>query len=87
MEPQIHFFKCLRNNLSKIYEVHVSAIDPTDKSHKRNLEDSSHSQHYYNVTLFKRKELLIRQSLVRLMLSENYLVNCLNGCCTNGYRI
>ena len=41
MEPQIHFFKCLRNNLSKIYEVHVSAIDPTDKSNKRNFEDTS----------------------------------------------
>ncbi|HFD2187861.1 TPA: ATP-dependent endonuclease, partial [Acinetobacter baumannii] len=36
-----HFFKCLRNNLSKIYEVHVSAIDPTDKSNKRNFEDTS----------------------------------------------
>ncbi|MHA3103555.1 ATP-dependent nuclease [Acinetobacter sp. ANC 3791] len=38
IEPRIHFFKCLRNNLSKIYEVHVSAIDPTDNSNKRHFD-------------------------------------------------
>lgn len=41
IEPQIHFFKCLRNNLSKIYEVHVSAIDPTDNTNKRNFDGTS----------------------------------------------
>lgn len=41
IEPQIHFFKYLRNNLSKIYEVHVSAIDPTDNTNKRNFDGTS----------------------------------------------
>ncbi|HCW3745697.1 TPA: ATP-dependent endonuclease [Acinetobacter baumannii] len=38
IDSQIHFFKCLRHNLSKIYSVHVSAIDPTDNTNKRNFD-------------------------------------------------
>lgn len=54
MEPQIHFFKCLRNNLSKIYEVHVM-IDPTDKSNKRNFEGTSAFAALLQCNLFSAK--------------------------------
>lgn len=41
VEPRAHFFRSLRDTLPKAYRVHVSAIDPTDISNRRDFEGAN----------------------------------------------
>ncbi len=41
VEPRVYFFRSLRETLSKAYNTHVSAIDPTDQKNRRNFDSSS----------------------------------------------
>lgn len=41
VEPRAYFFRLLRETLPKAYGTHVSAIDPTDKTNRRNFDGST----------------------------------------------
>lgn len=41
VEPRTHFFRSLRDTLPKAYNIHVSAIDPTDDTNRRNFEGTA----------------------------------------------
>lgn len=41
VDPRVHFFKSIRDNISKSYSIHVSAIDPTDSSNTRDFDSIS----------------------------------------------
>ena len=41
VEPRTHFFRSLRDNLPKAYNIHVLAIDPTDDTNRRDFEGSA----------------------------------------------
>lgn len=41
VEPRAHFFRSLRGTLAKAYAIHVSAIDPTDNTNRRDFEGVS----------------------------------------------
>lgn len=38
VEPNVHFLRSLRDTLPKAYGIHVSAIDPTDNTNRREFE-------------------------------------------------
>ncbi|CAG9272775.1 ATP-dependent nuclease [Burkholderia cepacia] len=41
VEPRTHFFRSLRDTLPKAYSIHVSAIDPTDDTNRRDFEGTA----------------------------------------------
>jgi len=41
VDPRVHFFKSIRENIHKSYSIHVSAIDPTDNSNIRDFDNIS----------------------------------------------
>lgn len=41
VELRTHFFRSLRDTLPKAYKIHVSAIDPTDETNRRNFEGTA----------------------------------------------
>lgn len=40
-DPNVHFFRCLKDTLGKAYTIQVSAIDPTDENNRRLFEGSA----------------------------------------------
>lgn len=41
VEPRMYFFRSLRDTLPKAYSIHVSAIDPTDDTNRRDFEGTA----------------------------------------------
>ncbi len=41
IDAKTHCFKYLRSSISKVYDVHITAIDPTDPTNRRNFENTS----------------------------------------------
>lgn len=41
VEPRTHFFRSLRDTVTKAYSIHVIAIDPTDNTNRRDFEGTA----------------------------------------------